>query len=309
MSNSQIFTIGETIFDILIKNGQPVAGRPGGAMLNSAVSLGRLRLPVSLISEVGLDHAGNEVCKFLGENGIGCKYLYRYSNGKTAISLAFLDENEEAQYDFYKIYPDKRLAIKFPAPGKNDFLLFGSFFAIAPEIRSKVSAFVNAACQKGSLIVYDPNIRNPHAHELDKLMLYIDENISMADIVRGSMDDFKLIFQLTDPEKIYERISALGCKNLICTDASQPVRLMTDKFNIEVPVPETHLLSTVGAGDSFNAGLLYGLFKMNLARQDLSSLKLHEWETLLEIGITFGTTVCESYDNYISREFAAKLHN
>ena len=41
----KIYAIGETVFDIIFKNGQPQAAKPGGAMLNSAVSLGRMGLP------------------------------------------------------------------------------------------------------------------------------------------------------------------------------------------------------------------------------------------------------------------------
>ncbi len=48
----KIYGIGETVFDIIFKNGQPQAAKPGGAMLNSSVSLGRIGLPVSFIVRI-----------------------------------------------------------------------------------------------------------------------------------------------------------------------------------------------------------------------------------------------------------------
>ncbi len=66
----KIYAIGETLFDIIFKESQPQAGKPGGAMLNSTVSLGRIGLPVSLISEYGDDDIGRIIDKFLKENGV-----------------------------------------------------------------------------------------------------------------------------------------------------------------------------------------------------------------------------------------------
>ena len=61
----KIYAIGETLLDIIFKNNQPQTAKPGGAMLNSVVSVGRMDLPVYFISEYGIDDAGNLVDSFL----------------------------------------------------------------------------------------------------------------------------------------------------------------------------------------------------------------------------------------------------
>ena len=73
-----IYTIGETVLDILFKNQLPVTAKAGGACLNSAVTLGRLNLPVYFIGEYGMDEVGNIIDTFLKENHVSTQYVYRY---------------------------------------------------------------------------------------------------------------------------------------------------------------------------------------------------------------------------------------
>ena len=64
------------------------------------------------------------------------------------------------------------------------------------------------------------------------------------------------------------------------------------------------MVSTIGAGDNFNAGIIYGLLKYNVRRCDLDTLPEETWSRIIRCGIDFATEVCGSYDNYISKEFA-----
>ncbi|GAI76049.1 unnamed protein product, partial [marine sediment metagenome] len=182
----RVYTIGETVLDILIKGNQPFTAKAGGACLNAAVTLGRLGIPVQFIGEYGLDEVGNFIDTFLKNNHVNTEYVYRYYDGKSALALAFLNENNDASYDFYKIYPEKRLDIDFPHLHQDDIVLFGSFYAITPEVRKKLIHFIKEAKNKKSIILYDPNFRKQHLHDLPHLKPMIEENISYATIVRGS---------------------------------------------------------------------------------------------------------------------------
>ena len=51
----KVFGIGETILDIIFRNDQPQKAVPGGSVFNGLISLGRLNVPVSFISERGND--------------------------------------------------------------------------------------------------------------------------------------------------------------------------------------------------------------------------------------------------------------
>jgi fructokinase len=126
----RIYTIGETVLDILFKNKLPVTAKAGGALLNTAVTLGRLNLPVFFIGEYGMDEVGNIIDQFLKENHVSTQYVYRYYDGKSTLALAFLNENNDAGYDFYKIYPEKRLAVDFTVIQQDDIVLLGSIYSI-----------------------------------------------------------------------------------------------------------------------------------------------------------------------------------
>ena len=64
-------------------------------------------------------------------------------------------------------------------------------------------------------------------------------------------------------------------------------------------------ISTIGAGDNFNAGVIYGLLKYNIGKKDLATLSEEMWGRIVHCGIDLASEVCQSYDNYISKEFAS----
>jgi fructokinase len=66
-------------------------------------------------------------------------------------------------------------------------------------------------------------------------------------------------------------------------------------------------VSTIGAGDNFNAGILYGLVKEGINRDNLNNITQDEWSRMIEYGIEFGTEVCLSTSNYVSVEFAKRF--
>ena len=102
MPPSRIIGIGETVFDILFKNNQPQKAVPGGSTFNSIVSLGRAGMRCAMVTETGGDHVGDLICNFLQVNGVSAEYVCRHPNVQSHISLAFLDEHNDAQYVFYK---------------------------------------------------------------------------------------------------------------------------------------------------------------------------------------------------------------
>ena len=119
-----IYTIGETVFDVIFENEKPQNAIAGGAMLNTSVSLGRIGLFPVLISEVGQDIVGDIIDSFLIKNGVDTSYIYRFKTGRTALALAFLNDKMDAAYSFYKDYPPLRLAITQPSFSSEDRKFF-----------------------------------------------------------------------------------------------------------------------------------------------------------------------------------------
>jgi len=302
----RIITLGETVLDIIFRNGEPKAARPGGAMLNTSITLGRLGLPVTFISEYGKDEIGNLVDAFLRNNGVDTSSVFRFSEGKTAIALAFLDEQMNASYSFYKEYPAERLQTILPDIRKDDLFAFGSFFAITREIHKPLSRMIRQAKDRKTIIYYDPNFRKAHLNELDLLQPILIENFRNAMIVRGSHEDFRYIFGAASAEEAFD---AIGKDNLILiyTQSADGVTLITPSLKKHFSVPAIKPISTIGAGDTFNAGILYGLVKNQVGYDAVMKVQEDVWSLVIETAIVFAGEVCLSYDNYISDETAKKF--
>lgn len=299
MKHRKIYTLGETIYDIIFSEGQIKAGKAGGSMLNASVSLGRLGMEVVFISEVGQDKLGDLIIKFLEENGIEARFIQRFTDGKTPVALAFLDENQNATYSFYKQYPNIRLNQPFPEVTESDIVLFGSFFSISPEVREPVVNFIRKARQAGAIIIYDPNIRKPHSHEVPAFLEMIFENMALADIVRASHEDFQVIFDIQDSEKAFEMVKKYSQASLVFTRGGESVDVFSAGFSRKYSVPKIEVVSTIGAGDNFNAGIAFSLVGQGILRKDLASLPPEKWDSIISSGISLSAEVCKSLDNYI----------
>lgn len=302
----KIFGIGETIYDILFREGQPVAAVPGGSVFNGLISLGRTGLNCTFITEIGADQVGQNILAFMQQNGINTDYVSCYQGKKTAISLAFLDEKGDAHYSFYKDYPNNRLDFEMPLIQKDDIVAFGAYFALNPVLKDKVRPFLNYAKEQGAILYYDLNFRDNHAHEVDALRDTFKENFAIADIVRGSHEDFINVYGHDDCHRIYDEISKY-CPRFICTRGSNGVLVIDHGQEYRVCSHPIEPVSTIGAGDNFNAGILYGLYTGNISRENLDSLTRQDWDRLVEYGIEFGTEVCMSTSNYVSTDFAKRF--
>jgi fructokinase len=328
-----IVGIGETILDIIFKNDQPVAAVPGGSTFNALISLGRVLRPsksplkgdlegdssslplrgsgegVVFVSEVGTDHVGDIIVSFLAENGVSAEYVNRRKNTKSHISLAFLDEHNDAQYQFYKDHANVSIENKFPEVKKGDIVVFGSFFAVNPVLRPLVKAFLESAYKAGAFIYYDINFRASHIDDIPFILPAIIENMKMSTVVRGSLEDFQYLY--TTPEhplsaaEVYERYIKPYCPCFICTNGGKPVELFTPALRAEFPSTPVETVSTIGAGDNFNAGFVYGVDKAYGEGKELAfdKMPVEAWQPLIAYGQRFSSAVCQSFDNYVDKDF------
>ena len=295
MTKNRVIGIGETVLDILFKEDQPQKAVPGGSTFNSIVSLGRAGVPCAMVTEVGGDHIGVIICRYLHDNGVSSEYVCRHEHVKSHISLAFLDEHNDAQYVFYKDHASVSLDGKLPMMSKDDVVLFGSFFAINPVIRPVVGSLLRAAREAGAWLYYDVNFRKNHIVDLPDVMPNIEENMSFSDVVRGSMEDFDYLFGLQNEESIYDRVRRY-CSTLILTDGARSIRIYTPEGCETYPVQAIETVSTVGAGDNFNAGYIYAMLQ-----------GFHDQALRIEMAQRWSQDVCRQIGNNISDELVATL--
>ncbi|MBR3564995.1 MAG: carbohydrate kinase [Paludibacteraceae bacterium] len=293
--NRRVIGIGETVLDIIFKNDEPQTAIPGGSTFNSIISLGKAGAQCIMVTEIGDDHIGDMICNYLIKNGVSTEYVCHHKGIKSHLSLAFLNENNDAQYVFYKDHASVTLDNKTPDFRPTDIVLFGSFFAINPTIRPKVREMLLSAHNAGAWLYYDINFRKTHIPDIPQVMSNIEENMRLATLVRGSMEDFAYLYNLQDTDAIYERVRPF-CPNLILTDGANGILFYTTKGCRHYPVRKITTVSTVGAGDNFNAGFIYALLH-DITSQDVRIDMAQRWSQ----------DVCQQIGNNISDELVEQL--
>ena len=305
----KVIGIGETVLDIIFKDDEPVSAVPGGSVFNALISLGRAGVNAALISETGNDHIGKKIIRFMESNGIDSSNVNVYAESKSPLSLAFLNEKNDAEYIFYKDHPHDQLDFIYPDIQPDDIVMFGSFYAINPVIRPQVAGLLEYAKNHGAILYYDVNFRASHSNEIMKITPNLLDNLEMADVVRGSNEDFSILFKHHDADSVYRTDISFYCHNFIYTQGSEPVEVRAEGgVNCQYPVGNTQTVSTIGAGDNFNAGFVYGLIKYGITKDDIQrGLTREQWDKLVECAQMFSCECCKSLNNYISKEFGEKL--
>ena len=306
----KVIGIGETTLDIIFKDGQPISAVPGGSAFNAIISLGRAGVNTTFIAETGNDRVGRCIIDFLKENGVNADYINVFPDSKSPISLAFLDEENNADYLFYKDHPHDRLEFVYPEVNADDIIVFGSFFSVNPVVRPQVADFLEYAHKRGAILYYDVNYRASHKDEIMKITPNLIENLEYADVVRGSRDDFSILYRMPEAQRVYTAEISFYCKKFICTDGANPIEVRAENgFGKAYDVPKNdHVVSTIGAGDNFNAGFIYGLIHNGITKDDiLHGLSEAQWDQCIACGQQFSAESCKDIYNYISKEYGERL--
>ena len=304
-SNRKIYCVGEAIYDIIIKGGKPVDGKVGGALLNTAVSLGRCGLPVEYIGDTGDDSIGDLMRTFLKDNHVGTKYFTAYSKSKSRLAVAFIDDVNHPNYVFYKLNTPQIPKLSFPDINTDDIVIFGSFFGIKEVIREDMVSFLKDAKSKGAIILYDPNFRVNHLPILEKVKPFIIENMELAHITKGSNDDFKLIFETEDIDTTVFGLSAKPDVFIYTANKHgvwHRIKEETNHFKVKEIAP----LSAIGAGDAFNAGLAYSIYNKGITADNFIDYFKDNIDDILQIADDFAEDVCLSFDNYAGEDIIEK---
>ena len=166
---------------------------------------------------------------------------------------------------------------------------------------------LDEARRVGAIVYYDVNFRRNHAGEAIKLASTVIENLEYADIVRGSDEDFEVLYRIGEGDRVFREKVEFYCPRLIYSRGAQGVELHSRTLTKHYAIDPVTPVSTIGAGDNLNAGILYGLIKYRIRRDDLDHLTEHDWDQIIRCGLAFSAETCLSADNYISREFAQQV--
>ena len=304
MTKRNIYCIGESLLDIVIDNNNDVKALAGGSMLNVAVSCARANLDVAFITEYGSDIAGNFIAQFLKDENINTNHSYKFCDGQTALALAKLDAEANATYQFYSNIPTEHLQIEIPEFNLNDIVVFGSIAALSDELSEKNYDIITSAKNAGAIIIYDPNIRPSKINKLAWKERF-DKCIQIADVVKASVEDLLYVFEGMEIDNASMQLLSKGVSCVFVTNNSKNIEVYSGEFGSIFEVPKINPISTIGAGDAFNAGLVKGIIDSGVYRTDLGNLILKKEcvNAVMSNAIAFSQEVCMSTYNYIEKKY------
>ena len=134
-------------------------------------------------------------------------------------------------------------------------ILFGGIYLAPEPSGGTYEAFLNKAL-KTQVLVMDPNIRPPQIKDRKKHLARLNRMIAMLDILKISDEDVKWMTGSTDLAKAAKAWLKKGAKIVAITRGGEGCTVFTKRFAFEALAPKVKVADTVGAGDTFTAGLL-----------------------------------------------------
>ncbi|MDQ6933691.1 MAG: carbohydrate kinase [Actinomycetota bacterium] len=246
-----IVVVGESLVDIVVDTDADSTESVGGSPLNVAVGLGRLEVPVLLLTSLGNDSRGGQVVSHLSASGAELLATETRS-GRTSTAVARLDTNGRASYEFDIEWalPDQDL----PAC---DALHVGSLGTVLEPGRNSVLDLVDQAYARDVFVSFDPNVRAGFLDDRSGTWRDIESIAERANLVKLSGEDVELLQPGADPEDIARSLlTGERTELVVVTQGERGASAYTQQTLASVPAPRTRLVDTVGAGDSFMAALL-----------------------------------------------------
>lgn len=256
MTAHTVVSVGEALVDIIERSGgtEPEE-HVGGSPANVALTLGRLGQDSHLLTHVGSDDRGRRTVAHLEESGV------RLIDGSTdaaatSTAKAALDDTGQASYVFDLTW---RLPDPLPdLPAGTVCVHTGSIAAVLAPGGDQVVELCRAA-RDTATISYDPNLRPQIMGSPQAVRDRVEELVALADIVKFSDEDAAWYEPGTDPEALAERWHRLGPALVIVTRGGQGAVGFTAHGRVEIGSRPVEVADTVGAGDTFSAGLIDGL--------------------------------------------------
>ncbi|UDL91609.1 carbohydrate kinase [Mesorhizobium sp. PAMC28654] len=284
-----ILCCGEALIDMLPRTttlGEPAfAPYVGGAVFNTAIALGRLGAPAGFFSGLSSDLFGGQFRDALGASKVSSTYAHT-SRRPTTLAFVRLD-NGQATYTFYDENTAGRMLTTDDLPelgGEIEAMLFGAISLISDPAGAAYEEFMKREHTQ-RVMMLDPNIRPNFIPDKAKHLRRIRGMMAMADIVKLSDEDLHWFGEAGSHEDVIRNWLDRGPKLIVVTHGSEGAVGYSRDHKITVMPEKVTVVDTVGAGDTFNAGILASLHEQGqLSKTAIVSLSEDAIRKALALG-------------------------
>lgn len=270
--SARVLSLGEALIDVVIRPGS-TQEHVGGSLLNVAVGIATLGRPAAICAHWGRDEHGEMLRKWAESAGVDI-VPGTDSAARTPVAFAHIDDQGHASYEF---------DLSWEVPAEVELGAFGHLHtgSIGATLEPGGTAVLDIATRMRDCgtVSYDPNIRPALMNSPEMVMDRVEKLVALSDVVKASDEDLAWLYPGVPVEDIMRRWVTMGPEMVVVTRGpwGAYALLKNNRDMLHLDQMRVEVADTVGAGDSFMAGLISALLDAGFlgtpeARQRLSEL-------------------------------------
>ncbi|MDB5819592.1 MAG: ribokinase [Rhizobacter sp.] len=290
----RIAVVGEALIDFTATTGLTFEGHEGGSQANSAIAAARLGQPSAFISQLSTDLFGERLVAWLEKDGVDTSLVLRTAAPST---LAFVERQGAVnRYAFYNrgtadtLWAPEVLPV---LPDSCRFLQFGSILLLHDPASSRIVDLVKA--QRGKrIVVFDPNIRPSLVDDMASLRERVMGWAALCNVMKLSDEDAAHLAPGVSLADLAQSYLAVGPQAVVVTRGAEGATLYrTGHAPMNVKPPPVQVVDTIGAGDTFSAGLSVGLIEQRVERvEHLHAMSDLCWRNVMNLAAMAASLNC-----------------
>lgn len=257
-----VVVIGEALIDLVAAPGgadpATFTAHPGGGPANTAVALARLETPVAFAGRLAGDGFGRQLRRHLATNGVDLRYCVAAVE-PSSLAVATVGADGGAEYAFYlqgtADWQWSAADLRGAFPDDVHAIHAGSL-AIALEPGAGVLAGLLHRERAARTVSLDPNVRPQAIGDLGRFRSTFEALVESAGLIKASMEDLDALYPGVGPAEVARHWRALGPTLVVITRGADGALGFVADAEVERSARQVTVVDTIGAGDSFSAGLL-----------------------------------------------------
>lgn len=280
----RVRVIGEALIDIIVTADGSVAEHVGGSPANVAIGLSRLGHSTELTTWIGPDPRGRRIAALMRAEGV--RLAPESTNAaQTSTARANLDATGAAHYTFELSWAPPVLVGKAPLGHVHTGSIAATITPGADHVLDAVRAVRPTAT-----VSYDPNVRPSLMGSPDAVRQRVETLVGLADVVKASDEDLAWLYPGVPVAEVLSNWASLGPAICAATQGADAVLVEVAREQRSCPTCPTTVADTVGAGDSFMAGLISGLLDLGLlggadARRRLAGTRIDQVSSAIDLAL------------------------
>ncbi|AVS87477.1 carbohydrate kinase [Paracidovorax avenae] len=293
----RIAFMGEALIDFTSSGGAGALGfegHVGGSPLNAAIACARLGQPTGLLTQLSTDLFGERILDYLQRSGVDTRFVPRSAAPST---LAFVERTPQTnRYAFYAAGSADATWAPDPLPElppECAFLHYGSIAMLQQPAAGRILDMVRASAGR-RVVVLDPNVRPSLIGDMALYRTQVAQWAGLSDVVKLSDEDAELLAPGLPPGELAAGYLAAGAHAVVVTQGAAGATLWrTGHAPLAVGAPRVQVADTIGAGDTFTAGLSVALLAQGAERPaQLAALGDDGWHAAMRFAATAAALNC-----------------